>query len=304
MTATAVGDPPGSLANVTHTASVTTTVSCNATLPPPVCLTATPASSNKVTLKWSPYSGASSYKVKRSYVKGGPYTVIKTGLTTTNYTDMTVTNGAPYYYVVSAIKSAVETPNSNEDSAFPSAGGPAGWYTKDIGTVGDIGGSSFTAGKLWVGGSGADIWNTVDEFRYAYMSASGDCSIVARVTGIQNTDPWAKAGVMIRKTLADNAEHAAVFLTPGNGVAFQSRATVGGVSVNTNVTGPVAPYWVKLVRTGSVFTASYSANGSTWTTLGSTTISMTTGVYIGFAVTSHNDGIISVATFDNMTVTP
>ena len=63
-----------------------------------------------------------------------------------------------------------------------------------------------------------------DELRYVYQIASGDCSVVARVTGVQTTDPWVKAGVMIRETLNANASQASTFLTPSNGVAFQYRA--------------------------------------------------------------------------------
>ena len=121
---------------------------------------------------------------------------------------------------------------------------------------------------------------------------------------VQNTDGWAKAGVMIRESLNPGSEHASVFITPSNGVAFQYRATTGGSSANINTTGPVAPYWVKIVRSSNTFTASYSVNGSTWTQLGSTTISMASSVYIGLATTSHNDGVLSKATFTNITAVP
>ena len=49
-------------------------------------------------------------------------------------------------------------------------------------------------------GSGEDIQGTADEFRYVYQTATGNCEIKARVTGVGNTNPWAKAGVMIRET--------------------------------------------------------------------------------------------------------
>ncbi len=303
-TATAVGDPPGSLANVSKQVSVSTAISCS-TVPGPTCLTATPGCS-QVSLSWSALSGASSYRVKRSTVKGGPYTTIKTGLGSTSYTDTSVVNGTVYYYVVTAIKSGSETDNSNEESAIPTAGLPSPWNTKDVGSVGDSGGASYTSGKFTVVGSGADIWNTADEFRYVYQTASGDCSVVARVSSIGNTDPWAKAGVMIRETTATGSKHASVFITPGNGVAFQSRNATGGSSVNANTTGPAAPYWVKIVRSGNTFTAYYSATGSSgsWVSLGSQSITMSSSVTIGLAVTSHNDGVLCSAIIDNVTATP
>lgn len=65
-------------------------------------------------------SGATSFHVKRSTTSGGPYTTISSP-TTTSYTDTTVTNGTPYYYVVSAVNSAGESANSSEVTATPVA---------------------------------------------------------------------------------------------------------------------------------------------------------------------------------------
>jgi hypothetical protein len=258
----------------------------------------------QVVLRWNKYTGASGYNVKRSTTSGGPYTTIKTGCTTTNYTDTTVVNGSVYYYVVSAVKNGVETDNSAQVSAFPSAGLLSPWLTKDIGTVGDVGGASYSNSKFNVAGSGADIWNTEDGFRYVYQTASGDCTVVARIVSMSNTDPWAKAGVMIRETLASNSKHASTFVTKGNGVAFQNRIDTGGASANVNTTGLAAPYWVKVKRVGSTFTSYSSPNGTTWTVLGSQTITMGANVYIGLAVTSHNDGDLCTAVFSNVTATP
>ncbi|MEO7099397.1 MAG: hypothetical protein ABI162_08550 [Luteolibacter sp.] len=55
---------------------------------------------------------------------------------------------------------------------------------------------------------------------------------------------------------------------------------------------------------GNVFTAYYSANGTTWTTVGSVTITMGSSVYIGLPVCSHINGTLCTSTLDNVTVTP
>ena len=117
-------------------------------------------------------------------------------------------------------------------------------------------------------GSGADIAGTADEFRYVHQAGNGDGSIVARVASVQNTAVDAKAGVMYRESTAANARFAAVYVTPGVGVVFQRRATTGGSTASTVVAGVTAPRHVRLVRTGNSFTAFYSANGSTWTQVG------------------------------------
>jgi hypothetical protein len=60
------------------------------------------------------------FTVKRSFVTGGPYSAIATGVTegvtTTAFTDGNVTNGGTYYYVVSAVNAAGEGPNSSQVS--------------------------------------------------------------------------------------------------------------------------------------------------------------------------------------------
>jgi protocatechuate 3,4-dioxygenase beta subunit len=179
---------------------------------------------------------------------------------------------------------------------------PAPYGTSDIGAVAKTGSLSYNPDyrKFTLKGSGADIWGTSDEFRYGYMEAQGDCVIVARVLSVENTDPWAKAGVMIRESLNANSKHASTFLTPGNGAAFQCRASTGGSSDNINTGTHSAPYWVAVVREGNTFSSYRSSNGANWTLIGSKYISMGSSVYIGLAVTSHNDGELCTATFDNV----
>jgi autotransporter-associated beta strand protein len=77
----------------------------------PTGLSASPGA-GQVVLDWSSVSGATGYAVKRSSVSGGPYTTIATGLASTGYTDAGLSAGATYYYVVTALKSVAESPNS------------------------------------------------------------------------------------------------------------------------------------------------------------------------------------------------
>ncbi|MGN6712340.1 hypothetical protein [Anaerocolumna jejuensis] len=85
----------------------------------PAKLTAT-ADDSKIILTWEAKEGVSSYNLKRSTTTGGPYETIATG-SSISYTDNNVIPGTTYYYVVSAIVSGIESSNSNEVSATPSA---------------------------------------------------------------------------------------------------------------------------------------------------------------------------------------
>jgi hypothetical protein len=191
------------------------------------------------------------------------------------------------------------------DVSVTATGGtlPADWSTGDIGNVGQPGSASLSNGTWTVQGSGADIWNTTDGFRFAYRSLSGDGEIVARVTSVGNTDGWAKAGVMIRESLTADSPHAMVVVTSGNGVAFQRRTTAGASSLHTSGTNAAAPYWVKLVRTGSTVTGYQSADGVNWTLIGSETIDFGQNIFIGLAVTAHNNAALNTSTFTDVSVT-
>ncbi|HEX7577650.1 MAG TPA: hypothetical protein VF430_06400, partial [Verrucomicrobiae bacterium] len=172
----------------------------------------------------------------------------------------------------------------------------------DIGPVGITGGASYSYGVFTATGSGADIWSTNDAFRFVYVTVTGNCSMIARVTSVQDIDAWSKAGVMIRESLVSGADNAFIAVTPGNGVTWQYRTIASGGSGNNNTTGLIAPYWVKLVRSGNTFTGYRSSDGVAWTQQGtSQTFAMASTAYIGLALTSHNNSSLCTATFDNVT---
>jgi len=180
---------------------------------------------------------------------------------------------------------------------------PSPWVTADIGAVGVAGSAVYGDGVFTVAGSGADIESNADAFRYVYQAANGDVTIVARLATQQNTDFWAKTGVMIREGTNAGSRNAAVLMTPGGGVVFQRRTSTGGSTASTQASGVVVPRWVKLVRTGNSFSAYHSADGVAWTQIGtSQTNNMATSATLGLAVTSHADGTLCTSTMDNVLV--
>ncbi len=181
---------------------------------------------------------------------------------------------------------------------------PAPWLSQDLGAVGNPGTAMRSGGTYTVTGSGGDIWAAADAMHFAYRPMSGDGQIVARVVSQGNTNPWAKAGVMIRETLTPGSRNAMMALTPANGVVFQRRLTTSGASDTTAGAAVTAPYWVKLARSGTTFTGFTSPDGIAWTQVGSATIAMGSDVFIGLAVTSHNTAKLSSTTFDNLNTSP
>ncbi len=179
------------------------------------------------------------------------------------------------------------------------------WFRGHAASVGSF--VEGPVGTFTMTGSGADIWDNADEFHFAYKTLTGQGSIVARVESVDNTDPWAKAGVMIRETLDPGSAHAFACVTPESGVSSQSRIDTGRTSFDSTEAGITAPHWVKIERSiAGVLTASHSSNGTSWLPVSGsnpTNIQMGSTVYIGLAVTSHNTGATCQAVFSNVTTT-
>jgi aryl-phospho-beta-D-glucosidase BglC (GH1 family) len=179
---------------------------------------------------------------------------------------------------------------------------PPGWSDNDIGSPGLSGAATYD-GLTWsVTGGGSDIWAASDQFNFASESYTGDLSVIAKVNTQDNTGGYAKAGVMIRDGLAANAAYVSVFLTPSNGLLFESRSAAGASSQDTSgVAGVAAPYWVKLVRSGNVFTGYYSADGASWTQAGQgVLVAMGPTIQAGLAVDANNNAALSAVTFSNV----
>jgi hypothetical protein len=177
-----------------------------------------------------------------------------------------------------------------------------------------IGGARGSTGETWataftVQGAGTDIWGTSDSFIYMWVRMSGRATVTARVLGVENTYPWAKAGVMIRESLAPDSKHAFALVTPGKGLALQYRNATGGTSVMAGQAAGAAPAWVRLTRfegasPGAIggVQAQYSTDGVIWRQLGSVNFNMARDVYVGIAVTSHNPSVEMRATLDGVRV--
>ena len=199
---------------------------------PPGGLVAT-AGNAAVSLGWIASSGATGYSIQRGTASGGPY-VVAGSTSSTSYQDTGLANGTAYYYVVAATNANGTGAVSAEASARPQANSlPPGWVSGDVGIsklwngdagdVGFAGSASLSGGTYTLSGSGIDIWGTADSFQYAWRAVVGDCTIIARVASLQDNDPWAKAGLMIRETRQFDSANALTALSAQNGTLFSYR---------------------------------------------------------------------------------
>src|SRR5207248_6687427 len=132
-----------------------------------------------------------------------------------------------------------DLPSSPPQQAPPPV--PSPWQNADIGAVGMFGYGEFdyNSSVLTVAGAGADVWGTADALHYVYEPLNGNGSIVARVSTIQNTNVWVKAGVMIRESVAPGSTQAFMLLSAAKGPAFERRLVTAGTSAGAP--GPSTP---------------------------------------------------------------
>ncbi|MFM7243875.1 MAG: fibronectin type III domain-containing protein [Planctomycetaceae bacterium] len=285
--------------------SVSTTITGSTRLPAVGGLAFTSKTASAIGIQWTALSSATGYRIERS-TDGTTFTTLaNVGAPEVTYSDTTVAPLGEYYYRVVATNATTEGTNPLAIfAAAPAATAlPAPWTSADIGNVVGTGAAGLSSGTFTVVSNGADIWSTADAFRYTSQPLVGDGSITARVATLESTAGWAKIGVMIRESSAANAKHAMMVVSPSNSVAMQYRSTTGGSSTNiAGPTGKAAPYWVRMVRTGNVLTGSVSPDGTTWTQVGSVTISMASSVLVGLSANSNSTTLLNKSTFTNVTV--
>lgn len=167
----------------------------------------------------------------------------------------------------------------------------------------DIGNSSLagtvetlTDGFKIVAG-GRDIGDKADQFHYTYQERTGNFDVQVRLQSLNLTDSWAKAGLMARASLATNSQFAAALATPSlSGCFFESRTAVGAAaSYAGSVAANYPNTWLRLQRSGSVFTGYASFDGQAWTLLGSANLALANTIQVGLAVASHNTNRVVTA---------
>ncbi|MCX6878404.1 MAG: DUF6288 domain-containing protein [Verrucomicrobia bacterium] len=214
----------------------------------PANLVATPGN-NSVGLTWNASSGASGYKVKRATISGGPYTTLGTpGVT--SYSDTAATNGTTYYYVVSATSGALESANSSQVSAIPSALSSTTTLASSLGGTGAYGAVTFTA-TVTAGASGTVTFRdgttvlgsgTLAAGRATYVTstlAMGGHSITATYEGDPIYAPSTSAAfsyAVSAKTVTITGVTAGDKVYDGNPTAVLSGGTVFGVINGDTVT--------------------------------------------------------------------
>ncbi|MGH2345629.1 MAG: hypothetical protein ACRDG4_10420, partial [Chloroflexota bacterium] len=199
---------------------------------------------------------------------------------------------------------AEEQPSSRVPATSDAGSCPISWSCADIGTPFPRGNESLTNDTWTVQGSG-DIWGSADHFHFDWQTLGGDGVVTARVLSQSNSDPWAKAGVMLRGGSDRGAPFYAALVTPGHGIIVQYRSAQGVAARSVSSQPGSAPVYLQAARLGNSFSAYMSSDGIHWTLLPRSTVtigSLRGPLSAGLATTSHKNGRLSTAIFDAITV--
>lgn len=183
---------------------------------------------------------------------------------------------------------------------------PGEWQTIDvgqesrIGLPGTVSADSATTFTLW--GSGADIDNDRDAFRFVYQSFSSQGIIEATVRSHSAFAKCAKAGIMIREHLGHGSPLIMLGISPAEGIFVQVRYGNFQTTKLVKKMRASPPYRLRLIRQkeNNLFEAQIQhvdANVDGWETLVVIPFVLARDVYAGLAVTSCDTSVVSVAKF-------
>ncbi|MET8676419.1 alpha-N-acetylglucosaminidase [Streptomyces sp. NPDC004647] len=133
--------------------------------------------------------------------------------------------------------------------------------------------------RIGIDGAGADLWKATAEFGAVYREGAyrGGTSVTVRVGRQATTGPWARAGIIVRNSLATAGSQGFVNLsvTPASGVVLSYDSNGDGtLDTYQRITGVRAPVLLRLSRAASgTYTGECSTDGgTTWRRVGTVTV--------------------------------
>jgi len=191
---------------------------------------------------------------------------------------------------------------------------PDPWISRDVGEVAAAGFATFSPGpRLFaIGGSGAGIAGTADEFHFVsrrVVEKRGSAvEVTARVASTELSYGPAQAGVMVRAIGDAGAPHVSVFVPTSPfsvllPLSFVHRTSAGADTTSTIGPAVGEPVWIRLrIDDGRVRAFYREAANAPWRFLGETRAALGSRFDVGFAVTSVADGALTRATFDQVAI--
>ncbi|MBV9524326.1 MAG: hypothetical protein JOZ46_00770, partial [Candidatus Dormibacteraeota bacterium] len=256
--------------------------------------------------RWTDTSGASPITYFTAYTSsnGTTWTAVPGSTMSLNITGTMLAGLAASSHNGAALGTIkFDTVSVSATSTEPAGVCPSAWTCADVGGATPAGTQGLSNGTWTVQGGGGDIWGASDQFHFISHAMAGDGTTSARVVSLGTTNAWSKAGLMLRLSSDPAAPYYAIMLTPQHGLVIQYRTAQGATTSQVLAGTPTLPVYISITRTGTTFSASTSANGTAWTAVTGSSVSipaLTGSLLSGMAVTSHDTGNLITAVFDNV----
>ncbi len=176
---------------------------------------------------------------------------------------------------------------------------PRPFLLAQVGTPGAVS-VNYVAGGFDATSSGTSVGGTSDQTALNYTPRTGDFDVCARLSSLELSHIWAKAGIMARESTESGARYAAALATPAMaGTFFSWRSAAWGLASSSGSFPPNFPYqWLRLKRTGDVFTGYAGYDGVQWSQLGSVTMALPAQLLVGTVFSSQSTASSTVQVRD------
>lgn len=178
----------------------------------------------------------------------------------------------------------------------------------DIGdAVNKPGSTDIENGTYTIEGSGHDIWDIADGFRFVYTSATGDIEVKVHIISFVPAHKWSSAGIMLRQSIDADSANVAASVIGVDGAQLTWRS-----SKATETFAPAddppnlwdgRDCWIKLIRESHKIHGYFSEDDVNWIDLESIEVEMTDPILVGLAVSSGQNTILVEAIFDDFSIT-
>jgi len=184
-----------------------------------------------------------------------------------------------------------------------SAGGQSSCQGTGASANGPQSGGSCTSGVSYTLGPDGDP--VTDSFYFVRQPLAGDGTITVRMTSlagllptpggghVPGIVPWAKAGLIIKASLTQGSQYAAIMVAAGHGVRLQWNYA-GDTAGMPGQVSPASPRWLRLTRSGEAITGYDSADGTHWSPVGTVTLAgLPATAQVGLFAASPDDEQVS-----------
>ena len=150
-------------------------------------------------------------------------------------------------------------------------------------------------------GGGMNIWDTTDQFFYAWKKISGDFVMTTKVAFEgEGVNAHRKIGIMIRDALTGESRYADIAIHGDGLTSLQYRSETGGIT--REVTGPAGGNYITLEKAGTHIRMRTATDVLPTDITAEIEMDFPDEFYVGIFICSHEADVLETAVFSNVSL--